>query len=156
MGISALTLKIYVQKSGKMFIRNPQNHSIFNLRFKVPIMDSTLKARLKGQIQAYMEKKPTADLREVRNWLETDNSLLEGIQYNPKTMKSFIFYQLRKFKSGSDVRKHLGGNGRPSISKRKKNQILRLSLKKENSLRGAGLSFKVGVRNSDNFIFLVT
>ena len=55
-------------------------------------MDSTLKARLKGQIQAYMEKNPTAELREVRNWLETDNSLLEGIQYNPKTMKSFIFY----------------------------------------------------------------
>ena len=114
------------KKSAKLF-------HIRYLRLKVKIMDSTLKARLKGQIQAYMEKNPTAELREVRNWLETDNSLLEGIQYNPKTLKSFIFYQLRKFKSGSDVRKHLGGNGRPPISKRKEGQILRLSINKENS-----------------------
>ena len=31
------------------------------------------------------------------------------------------------------MRKHAGGNGRPSISKRKENQILRLSLNKENA-----------------------
>ena len=118
-------------------------------------MDSALKARLKGQIQAYMEKNPTAELREVRNWLETDNSLLVGRQYNPKTMKSFIFYQLRKFKAGSDVRKHAGGNGRPSISKRKENQILRLSLNKENAglrpvAKLAGINYNT-VRNVLNF-----
>ena len=98
-----------------------------------PIMDLKLKARLKVQIQAYVEKKPTAELREVRKWLETDNSLLQGIQYNPKTLKSFVFYQLNKFKTGSDVTKHQGGNGRLTISKRKENQILRLSLNKENA-----------------------
>jgi len=96
-------------------------------------MDLELKARLKVQIQAYVEKKPTAELREVRKWLETDNSLLQGIQYNPKTLKSFVFYQLNKFKTGSDVTKHQGGNGRLTISKRKENQILRLSLNKENA-----------------------
>ena len=49
-----------------------------------------------------------------------------------------------KFKNGSDVTKYLGGNGRPSISKQKKNQILRLSLNNENmGLRPVAL--KVGV-----------
>ena len=103
-------------------------------------MDLELKARLKVQIQAYVEKKQTAELREVQKWLETDNSLLQGIQYNPKTLKSFVFYQLNKFKTGSDVTKHQGGSGRLTISKRKENQILRLSLIKENAgLRHVGL-----------------
>ena len=88
---------------------------------------------MKGPIQAYLAKNPIADLGEVRNWLETDNSLLEGTQFNPKTLKSFIFYQIKELKSGSDVREHFGGKGRPSISNRKDNQILRLSLNKDNS-----------------------
>jgi len=116
-----------------MFLRNPRNYSKLDLKLQHPIMDLELKARLKVQIQAYVEKKPTAELREVRKWLETDNSLLQGIQYNPTTLKSFVFYQLNKFKTGSDVTKHQGGNGRLTISKRKENQILRLSLNKENA-----------------------
>lgn len=107
-------------------------------------MNSALKTQLRVQIQAYMVKKPNAELREVRNWLEIDNKLLDGIQYNRKTLKSFVNYQINKFRTGSDVTKHRGGNGRPTITKRKENQILRLALNKDNTgLRPVGK--RVGV-----------
>ena len=107
-------------------------------------MDSELRAKLRRQIQAYMEKNPSAEPRKVRYWLLEDNNVLKDIQVNPRTIKSFVIYQVTKFKNGSDVTKYLGGNGRPSISKQKKNQILRLSLNNENmGLRPVAL--KVGV-----------
>ena len=90
-------------------------------------MDSELRAKLRRQIQAYMEKNPSAEPRKVRYWLLEDNNVLKDIQVNPRTIKSFVIYQVTKFKNSSDVTKYLGGNGRPSISKQKKNQILRLS-----------------------------
>ena len=94
-------------------------------------MDSWLREGLKVQIQAYLAKTPAAELRELLNWLKIGNNLLAGIQYNPKTLKSFVYYQLAKFKAGLDVTKHKCGNGRPSIPKSKERQILRLSLNKE-------------------------
>ena len=94
-------------------------------------MDSWLREGLKVQIQAYLVKTPAAELRELLNWLKIENNLLAGIQYNPKTLRSFVHYQLTKFKAGLDVTKHKCGNGRPSIPKSKERQILRLSLNKE-------------------------
>ena len=61
-------------------------------------MDSELRAKLKRQIQAYMEKKPCAELSEVTSWLKNDNNLLSGVHVNSKTIKSFTFYQIKKFK----------------------------------------------------------
>ena len=87
-------------------------------------MDSWLREGLKVQIQAYLAKTPAAELRELLNWLKIENNLLAGIQYNPKTLKSFVHYQLTKFKAGLDVTKHKCGNGRPSIPKSKERQIL--------------------------------
>ena len=107
-------------------------------------MDSELRAKLKRQIQAYMEKKPCAELSEVTSWLKNDNNLLSGVQVNVKTIKSFTFYQIKKFKCGQDVTKHMGGNGRPTISKAKQYQIKKLTLNKDNrSTREVGQ--RVGV-----------
>ena len=51
---------------------------------------------------------------------------------------------MKKFQAGNDVTKHIGGNGRPPVSKFKQYQIKRLSLNKEN--RGVrGVSLRVGV-----------
>ena len=86
-------------------------------------MDSELRAKLKRQIQAYMEKKSCAELSEVTSWLKNDNDLLSGVQVNSKTNKS---------------------NGRPTISKAKQYQIKKLTLNKDNrSTREVGQ--RVGV-----------
>ena len=66
-----------------------------------------------------MEKKPCAELSEVTSWLENDNNLLSGVQVNSKTIKSFTFYQIKKFKCGQDDTKHMGGNNRPTIPQAK-------------------------------------
>ena len=41
-------------------------------------MDSELRAKLRRQIQAYMEKNPSAEPRKVRYWLLEDNNVLGG------------------------------------------------------------------------------
>ena len=71
-------------------------------------MDSSLRAGLKRQIQAYVEKNPNAELKEVREWVLRDNQLLQGVEVNSRTLKSFNLYQFSKFKSGHDVIKHRG------------------------------------------------
>ena len=107
-------------------------------------MDSQLRAKLKRQIQAYQEKHPNSGVSEVSKWLKHDNHLLAGSQINQKTLKSFVLYQVKKFQAGNDVTKHIGGNGRPPVSKFKQYQIKRLSLNKEN--RGVrGVALRVGV-----------
>ena len=107
-------------------------------------MDSQLRAKLKRQIQAYQEKHPNSGVSEVSKWLKHDNHLLAGSQINQKTLKSFVLYQVKKFQTGNDVTKHIGGIGRPPVSKFKQYQIKRLSLNKENrGVRGVGL--RIGV-----------
>ena len=95
-------------------------------------MDSKLKSDLRRQIQAYLQKSPDASLREVKNWIKSENQLLLGTQIKDGTLKGFIFYQLKKFQDGFDATKHKGGNGRPQISKAKQRKIKVLSLNKEN------------------------
>ena len=41
-------------------------------------MDSQLRGKLKRQIQAYMKKKPTSEVKEVARWLRNENHLLAG------------------------------------------------------------------------------
>ena len=73
-------------------------------------MDSQLRGKLKRQSQAYM-KKTTFEVKEVARWLKNENHLLAGSQINQKTLRLFIFHQVKKFQAGNDVTKHLGGNG---------------------------------------------
>ena len=65
-------------------------------------MDSQLGGELKRQIQAYMKKKPTSEVKEVARWLRNENHLLAGTQINPKTLGSFISYQVKKFLAGNE------------------------------------------------------
>ena len=106
-------------------------------------MDSSLRAALKRQIQAYVEKRPDVELKEVRSWVVRGNQLLQGFELNPRTLRNSISYQFLKFKSGYDVTKHVGENGRPLISKDKEKKILKSCLNKEHSgLRGT--AHKIG------------
>ena len=90
-------------------------------------MDSSLRAALKRQIQAYVEKRPDVELKEVRSWVVRGNQLLQGVKVHPRTLRNFIYYQFLKLKSGYDVTKHVGGNGRPQIFKDKEKKILKLA-----------------------------
>ena len=38
--------------------------------------------------------KTFAKLRMVKNWLKNDKNLFKGIQYNPKTLNSFVIHQI--------------------------------------------------------------
>ena len=69
-------------------------------------MDSELRFKLERQIQAYMEKKLYAELSEVTSWLKNYNNLLSGVPVSTKTINSFTFYQIKKFKWDQDVTKH--------------------------------------------------
>ena len=94
-------------------------------------MNSQQRSRIKRQIQGYLEKHPQAELRQVREWLLEGNQVVDLTEMNPATLKSFIFYQIKKFHGGLDVTKHAGNNGRPQIAGRKQGQIRRLMINKE-------------------------
>ena len=94
-------------------------------------MDFEVRESLNIQVQAYMQKKPDAELNEVHSWIKNDNELLRGTQFNGATLKSFIFYQIKRVRDGNDASKHKGGNGRPRISSNKRTQIKVLALNKE-------------------------
>lgn len=66
---SGLVLKINAQKSEKIFLRNICKHYIvsFESQATLPVTRAE-RASLKVQILAYMEREPTAELREIRNW----------------------------------------------------------------------------------------
>ena len=82
-------------------------------------MNSQQRSRIKRQIQGYLEKHPQAELRQVREWLLEGNQVVDLTEMNPATLKSFIFYQIKKFHGGLDVTKHSGNNGRPQLAGRK-------------------------------------
>ena len=90
-------------------------------------MNSQQRSRIKRQIQGYLEKHPQAELRQVREWLLEGNQVVDLTEMNPATLKSFIFYQIKKFHGGLDVTKHAGNNGRPQIAGRKQGQIVFMS-----------------------------
>ena len=92
-------------------------------------MYSELRAKLNRQIQVYMEKKPYAESSEVTSLLKTVNNMLSG---DPVSCQTFAFFQIKKFKCGQDVTKHMGCNGRPSISKTRQYQIKKLTLNNGN------------------------
>jgi len=107
-------------------------------------MDSGLRTALKHQIQAYVEKRPDVELKEVRSWIAGGNQLLQEVKVRPRTLRNFISYQFLKFKSGYAITKHVGGYGRRRISKDKEKKILKSCLNKEHSgLRGT--AHKIGV-----------
>ena len=107
-------------------------------------MDSRLRTALKHKIQAYIEKRPDVELKEVRSWIVRGNQLLQEVEVRPRTLRNFISYQFLKFKSGYDVTKHVGGYGRRRISKDKEKKILKSCLNKEHSgLRG--MAYKIGI-----------
>ena len=55
-----------------------------------------------------MQKKTDAELNEVHSLIKNDNELLRGTQFNGATLKSFIFYQIKKVRDGNDASKHKG------------------------------------------------
>ena len=52
------------------------------------------------QIQAYIQKKTDTELKDIHNWIKNDNELLRGTQVNCATLKSLIFYQIKKVRDG--------------------------------------------------------
>ena len=91
-----------------------------------------------------MEKYLEAEPADVRNWLKEGKQVVDLTNIKANTLKSFVLYQVKKFKSGIDVTLHAGNNGRPSIPGTKQAKIRSLALnKRHRGLRPVGA--RVGV-----------
>ena len=91
-----------------------------------------------------MEKYLEAEPADVRKWLKEGKQVVDLTNIKANTLKSFVMYQVKKFKSGIDVTLHAGNNGRPSIPGTKQAKIRSLALnKRHRGLRPVGA--RVGV-----------
>ena len=91
-----------------------------------------------------MEKYLEAEPADVRNWLKEGKQVVDLTNIKANNLKSFVLYQVKKFKSGIDVTLHAGNNGRPSIPGTKQAKIRSLALnKRHRGLRPVGA--RVGV-----------
>ena len=70
-------------------IRKTISVSFFGLG--VTIMNSQQRSRIKRQIQAYLEKYPQAELKQVRGWLLEGNQVEDLTEINPANLKKFHF-----------------------------------------------------------------
>ena len=123
-----------------MFFSHPRNKSKSNFGDLICQNGIRVRTALKRKIQAYVEKMPDVDLKEVRSWIVRGNQSLQEVEVRPRTLRNFISYQFLKFKSRYDVTKHVGGYGRRRISKDKEKKI-KSCLNKKHS----GTAHQIGV-----------
>ena len=65
-----------------------------------------------------MEKYLEAEPADVCNWLKEGKQVVDLTNIKANNLKSFVLYQVKKFKSGIDVTLYAGNYGMPNISGR--------------------------------------
>ena len=91
-------------------------------------------------MENYLEAEPA----DVGNWLKEGKQVVDLTNIKANNLKSFVLYQVKKFKSGIDVTLYAGNYGRPKIPGAKQAKIHSLALnKRHRGLRPVGA--RVGV-----------